>query len=121
MRTKTPANVGGRVPAWQWLNYQLVHLHGTNPSRASTALLPRQRWPAFWYASARLAKSYVARPFDGPTRAIFATDERFDAWRPLLAGDADLRMVVEGHSDLMEQPTLGHWLALLGERLEATA
>ncbi len=108
-------NLGGRVPIWQWLNYQAVHLHGRHPSSISTRLVPRDRWPAYWYTSLRLAKSYVARPYDGRVAAVFLEEgERSDSWRSLLGPNLETFTLDERlHGALFDEPTVSRWLDYL--------
>lgn len=108
-------NLGGRVPTWQWLNYQAVHLYGRHPGTISTRLVPKDRWPAFWYTSLRLAKSYVARPYDGRVAAVFLEEgDRSASWRTLLGPDAaTLVLDTKVHSALFDQPTASRWLEFL--------
>ena len=108
-------NLGGRVPIWQWLNYHAVHLHGRHPSSISARLVPRDRWPAYWYTSLRLAKSYVARPYDGRVAAVFLEEgERSDSWRSLLGPNLETFTLDEKvHGALFDEPTVSRWLDYL--------
>ncbi|MEK7424138.1 MAG: amino acid adenylation domain-containing protein [Actinomycetota bacterium] len=108
-------NLGGRVPTWQWLNYKIVHLYGRHPSHISTRLVPKDRWPAYWYTSLRLAKSYVARPYDGPAAAVFLDEgERSASWRALLEpGTATFIVETPTHGELFAEPAVSRWLEFL--------
>lgn len=112
-------NLGGRVPTWQWLNYQAVHLYGRHPGTISTRLVPKDRWPAFWYTSLRLAKSYVAQPYDGRVAAVFLEEgDRSASWRTLLGPDAaTLVLDTKVHHELFDQPTASRWLEFLRQML----
>ncbi len=116
-------NLGGRVPTWQWLNYQLIHLHGRHPGHISTRLVPKDRWPAYWYTSLRLAKSYVARPYDGRVGAVFLEEgDRSASWRSLLGSDAATFVLdTKDHSGLFDEPTATRWLAYLHQALSGPA
>lgn len=108
-------NLGGRVPTWQWLNYHVVHLYGRHPSYISTRLLPKDRWPAYWYTSLRLAKSYVAQPYDGPAAAVFLEEqERSTTWRTLVEATTPTIIVDDpSHTALFDEPTARRWLDFL--------
>ena len=116
-------NVGGRVPTWQWLNYQAVHLYGRHPGAISARLVPKDRWPAYWYTSLRLAKSYVAHPYDGRVAAVFLEEgERSASWRSLLGPDVPTLVLDEKmHSALFDQPTASRWLEFLRPMLLTAA
>ncbi|CAB4887451.1 unannotated protein [freshwater metagenome] len=102
--------IGRRSTTWQWLNYRLVHLHGRRPNPVSLKLLPKDRWPAFWYASQRLARGFAAEPFDGPTLAIFLDHgERYASWKALLGPNATLRTVESSHLGVFSEPAFGQW------------
>ena len=111
-------NLGGRFSAWQWLNYQLVHLHGRHPGAVSTRLLPHDRWPAFWYASVRLAKSYKVRPYTGKVVTVFSSrGEAFAAW-PDLLGERHTSYVIDGHHlDMFSDSAISEWTAVLHDAL----
>jgi enterobactin synthetase component F len=102
---------------WQWTAYRLVDLQGRHPNPVSAALLRHDRWPAYWYASARLGMNYVARPYGGPAMAVFAEAERHEAWRPVLGDGAEVHIMVSQHHALTEEPDLGRWMARLEARL----
>jgi len=111
-----------RFPMWPWICYNLVHLHGRNSNRLSALLLPKNRWPAFWYALRRLGKSYVARPYHGNVSAVFMDRNRQLAlWKPLLGEDADISFVDSGHLDLFSEPALSQWQAKLQQNLKAVS
>ena len=105
--------------AWQWLSYQLVHFHGRHPNPVSARLLPKNRWPVFWYTAKRLGKSYVPRPYDGDVVAVFLDQtDRHAGWRPLLGPTADVRIVASTHPGLFTEPALSQWLQVLRARLD---
>lgn len=112
-------NLGGRIPAWQWINYQIVHLHGRSPNAISRAILPKNRWPAVWYATHRLARNYVAPPYDGPASAVFLDrGPRFDAWSQLLGRGARIEVVhADRHTNLFDQPVAREWIEILRSQL----
>lgn len=94
---------------WQWLNYWIVHLHGRSPNPVSTWILPRNRWPAFWYVAKRLGKSYVPRAYDGLAIAVFvAREHQYEAWEKLLGPNAELQVI----------PARSAWLQPLKARLD---
>lgn len=115
-------NLGGRVPTWQWLNYQAVHLYGRHPGAISAKLVPKDRWPAYWYTSLRLTKSYVARPYDGRVAAVFVEEgHRSESWRSLLRPDAATVVVDTQHLTLFDHPNAARWLDFLREVLARPA
>ena len=104
-----------QLPTWQWLNYRVVHLYGRHPGYISTRLLPKNRWPAYWYTSLRLAKSYVARSYDGRVAAVFLEEsERSASWTSLLGSEpAILILGTTDHTSLFDQPTVNRWVEFL--------
>ncbi len=111
-----------RARLWRHLSYTLVDLHGRRPGRLTRLLLPRNRWPAFWFAAGRLARDYVALPYDGTCLAVFThREERSDVWASLLAGPADMRIVEASHLGMMTEPALGDWMTLLAGALQGTS
>ncbi|MBL9176298.1 MAG: amino acid adenylation domain-containing protein [Verrucomicrobiales bacterium] len=106
---------------WQWLNYWIVHLHGRSPNPVSTRILPRNRWPAFWYVAKRLGRSYVPRPYDGPAIAVFvAREHQYEAWKKLLGSNAELQVIQADHLELFAEPARSAWLQPLKARLDGT-
>jgi thioesterase domain-containing protein/acyl carrier protein len=115
------SRVLGQSSIWQRACYRLVDLHGRHPSRMTRALLPRDRWPAFWHAAGRLAQSYVARPYDGPAIAVFhRREERFRLWFDLLNGPARMEVIETSHLGMFVEPALTVWLDLLGASLDGS-
>ena len=97
-------------PLVQRLTYALVHLHGRNPNPVSEWLLPRNRWPAFWYSALRMAKTYVAKPYPGRVLAVFATgSQRSAVWRDILPPHAEIRTLPAEHGAMLDDPALGEW------------
>ncbi|WP_414664681.1 amino acid adenylation domain-containing protein [Horticoccus sp. 23ND18S-11] len=106
-------------PVKQWLIYKLVHLHGNRPNPVSQLIVPRNRWPAFWYSARRMAVRYVAEPYHGRTIAIFPDrGPRFQAWSDLLDPQAELHFVPADHRLLFAEPTLSQWLKPLEAALQ---
>ena len=119
-RVRSTARAWVRV-RWEWLNYQIVHFHGRHANPISARLLPKNRQPGFWYASKRLGRSHVPRPFDGDVLAIFIDrHDRHAMWSPLLGPTAEVRIIKTGHSDLFSEPALSQWQQVLRARLDAT-
>ena len=105
----------------QWLNYWIVHLHGRSPNPVSTRILPRNRWPAFWYVAKRLGKSYTPRPYDGPAVAVFvAREQQYDAWRKLLGPAAEFQIINADHSEVFAEPARSAWLQPMKARLDGS-
>ncbi|MBM4255947.1 MAG: amino acid adenylation domain-containing protein [Deltaproteobacteria bacterium] len=111
-----------RQPLLEWLSYHLVDLYGRNANPVSTRLLPKNRWPAFCYASKRLGKSYVPRPYEGDVLAVFVDrDDRYALWHALLGPTADIRVVESSHAELFSDPALPQWLEMLRIRLDGAS
>ncbi|MBL9187585.1 MAG: amino acid adenylation domain-containing protein [Opitutaceae bacterium] len=107
-------------PVKQWLVYHLVHLHGRRPNPISRLIVPRNRWPGFWYAIRRLSEHYVARRYDGPVLAIFPGEgERHAAWRELIGPAGRIEIVAARHCDLFEPAERALWQEPLARTLEA--
>lgn len=107
-------------PLRQWLFFQLVHLHGQRPNPVSRLLVPRNRWPAYWYSARRMAVQYVAEPYEGPVMAVFPDqDTRYGIWRDLIGPKAEVHFVPANHSAIFDQPAMGQWLEPLEKRLRA--
>ncbi|MGK0188364.1 MAG: amino acid adenylation domain-containing protein [Verrucomicrobiales bacterium] len=107
-----------RSPLVQWLIYKLVHLHGRKPNTVSTFLLPKNRWPAFWFSAQRRARKYTAKPFPGRVLAVFSEQkERAAVWRDLLA-DAETHAIAASHSDLFKEPAANEWMETLTRFIE---
>ena len=112
-------NLGGRVPVAQYLNYKLVHLHARHPNPVSTRMLPKDRWPAFWYSAQRLGKSYVPERYEGDVLAVFLDrGERFEMWNSLLGPRTDSRVVETTHLGLFTDSAMAAWMTMLDERLD---
>lgn len=117
-----PAALLAHTELWPWMQYRMVDLHGRRPSALTARLLPEDRWIAFWYVAKRLARRYVARPFDGPTLAVFLRQTaRKDAWSALLGPAADVHEIDTSHADLVREPALTYWSDLLAQQLPASA
>ena len=111
-------NLDGRFATWQWLNYQLVDLHGRHPRLVSARLLPRDRWPAFWYASVRLGRSYQVRPYEGRVVSVFTVDrDRSVEWQALLRRDHSTFVVDSHHLEVFSDPALAEWTAIFENEL----
>lgn len=104
-----------RYPLVQWTIYRIVHLHGRNPNPVSQWLLPKNRWPAFWYSVRRMAKDYLAKPFAGRVLAVFPDRGKpYTYWNELLDKKADTFVVAsDSHSTLFDEPTMTEWMELL--------
>jgi L-serine---[L-seryl-carrier protein] ligase len=102
-----------RLPLWQSFTYYCLDLYGRHPSSLTRLLVPKNRWPAFWYMSRKLAQAYIAEPYDGPCLAIFhARDQRYNIWRPLLGENAEFSIVESSHLGLFTEPALDKWLTI---------
>ena len=107
-----------RNQLWQWLSYRLVDRHGRKPNAVTRWLLPKHRWPAFWYAARRVANTYVARPYDGRCVAVFHTkDDRWKVWSVLATGSTEFRHVDSTHLGMFLEPALSAWMQVLASAL----
>ncbi|MDP3073076.1 MAG: amino acid adenylation domain-containing protein [Opitutaceae bacterium] len=105
-------------PLKQWVMFQLTHLHGRRPSAISRVLVPRNRRPAFWYGSRRLAEAYVAHRYDGPTLAVFSENgTRYAAWKELLGPKTAVTMISADHGAVFDAPIRDIWLEPLARAL----
>ncbi len=105
-------------PLKQWLIYKLVHLHGRKPNPISELILPKNRWPAFWYSARRMAQGYTARPYDGPVLALFPDHgERYAAWKDVLGPRAGVHLVAASHLEVFDEHTRRTWQLTLAQRL----
>lgn len=100
-----------RLQFWQSLTYHCLDLYGRHPSPLTRMLVPKNRWPAFWFMARKLARAYIAEPYDGRCLAIFhAQDQRYDIWRPLLAEDSDMLVVESSHLGFFSEPAIDTWM-----------
>ena len=108
-----------RFPPLQWAVYHLVHLYGKHPNAVSKLLLPRNRWPAFWFAAKRIIKDYVARPYDGKVLAVFGQQDYSagGAWPALLGEQAQVHVLPSTHADIFNEADRRQWMALLERAL----
>lgn len=107
-----------RWSIWQRAEYHLVDLHGRHPTSITRRLLPKNRWPAFWYAARKLARSYVALPYDGRCLVVFHDRaERHGIWSSLLSGDVDISMIESTHLGMFVAPTMNVWMDQLAKIL----
>ncbi len=102
---------------WHWLVYQIVHLHGRRPNLVPTRLLPKNRWPAFWFSAHRMTRNYFAKSYQGHVYAVFSDRENCQAWRELFGPDAELQIVDAGHRALFTEPTLTQWMSALSRHV----
>lgn len=107
-------------PLKQWLIFNLVHMHGQHPNPVSKLIVPRNRWPAFWYSARRMAVKYVASRYDGPMMAVFHDDgPRFQVWKELIDAQTSVHFVPADHLALFQEPWLGQWQQPLEARLRS--
>ncbi len=109
----------------EWMCYQLVHLHGRKANPLSALLMPKNRWPAFWYVSKRLGRSYVPHRYDGDVLAVFLRHKGgYPTWQPLLSTAAEVLFVDSDHTGetgLFSDAALAQWLDVLRVRLDGVA
>lgn len=106
-------------PVVEWISYHLVHFYGRHPNPISACLLPKNRWPAFWYTTQRLARTYNPQPCDGEVLAMFIShQERRAMWQKLLGPTADIRIIDCEHFPMFTEPALSLWLQPLRAYLE---
>ena len=115
-----------RIPlVWrERLCYWLVHLHGRYANALTLRMLPNDRWPAFWYHSKRLGKSYSPGRYAGRTTAVFTREANgYAAWQALLGPDAEVLFLNGEHSGeagLFSDAGLSLWVDALCLRLDAS-
>jgi len=103
-----------KLRVWQRLTYHRLDLYGRYPSRFTSFMVPKNRWPAFWMTARQLARSYVAEPYDDVCLAVFHEQgPRYDIWRSILSGNAEFTIVETYHMGFFEEPAVGHWMELL--------
>ena len=106
--------------AWQWFSYYRVHLYGRHRNPISTMLLPKDRWPAVWYAAKRLAKSYAPQPYDGRVLIVLDADlPRPTRWAELLPLAADLQYLKSSADGWFDEPTHTEWMNFLRSKIES--
>ncbi|MDG2122555.1 MAG: thioesterase domain-containing protein, partial [Verrucomicrobiales bacterium] len=105
--------------AAQWLVYKVVHLHGRKPNPVSFWLLPKNRWPAFWYGAQRMARGYTARAFSGRVLAVFPEQgKRVGVWREFINADAETHIVSAAHDGMFTDPAAADWMEVLTRFVE---
>lgn len=105
---------------WQWISYYRVHLYGQHRNPVSTLLLPKNRWPAFWYASKRLTKSYVPAQYTGPVMTVFSsTPPNHDLWRAWLPPSADIQILNVNPDEVFSASICPLWIHPLKSQLES--
>jgi len=114
--TRAFAHTRGAVVSW--IAYHLVHLYGKHQNPISTRLLPRDRWPAFWYTAKRLGKTYHPRPYEGRVLAVFADQSRGEIWQSLLGPAAEIRSIDTNHTEMFVEPALSLWLKSLQTHID---
>ena len=103
---------------WPRVQFHLVDLHGRYPKVVAAKRMPKDRGIAFWFASRRVGRDYVAKPYDGPALAIFLHEGgRFQAWRKLLGQSAEIRIMDTTHYGLVVDPALTEWMTMLDDRI----
>jgi amino acid adenylation domain-containing protein len=108
-----------RRAVWEWIGYHLVHFYGRHPNPISARLLPKNRWPAFWYTTQRLGRAYNPQPYDGEVLAMFIShQERRAMWQKLLGPTADIRTFDSDHLGMFAEPALSLWLQPLRATLK---
>jgi amino acid adenylation domain-containing protein len=110
-----------RNPLAQRMIYKIVHLHGRRPNPISYWLLPKNRWPAFWYSALRLARTHTAKHISGQVLAVFSTtDNRFKVWQEFGISEWKTHIVTTAHSALYDEPALTQWMQLLTNSIDQT-
>jgi enterobactin synthetase component F len=108
-----------RLPVWQRAEYHLVDLYGRHPNSVTRRLMPGNRWPAFWYAARKLARSYVAQPYEGRVLAVFHDRaERFGIWSSILPAEPEVAVIEATHLGMFVQPAVGLWMDALEKTLD---
>jgi len=111
-----------RLQLWQSLTYHCLDLYGRHPSLLTRMLVPKNRWPAFWFMARKLAQAYVAEPYDGHCLAVFhARDERYDIWQSLLPENAELSFVDSSHLGLFSETAIDKWGGIFSATVNSSA
>jgi amino acid adenylation domain-containing protein len=104
---------------WEWLSYYRVHLYGKKNNSISTLLLPKNRWPAVWYAAKRLAKHYAPPPYQGEVLAILeASQKDRSLWTELLPCSGCVQTLGTGKDGWFTQPVSARWMAAFRSRID---
>ncbi len=106
-------------PFWQSLTYHCLDLYGRHPSALTRLLVPRNRWPAFWFMARKLAHAYIAEPYDGRCLAVFhSTDQRHGIWQALLSENAKMTIIESSHLGFFTEPTLQKWIDIFSAEIK---
>ena len=72
----------------------------------------------------RLIKDYVAKPYDGPVRAVFGDYEHFgymaSTWARLIGEEAVFHIPEATHDSLFSEPAISQWVDVLADGLDMT-
>jgi len=100
-----------RLQFWQSLTYYCLDLYGRHPTSLTRLLVPKNRWPAFWFMARNLAQVYIAEPYDGHSLAVFhERGQRYDIWQSLLAENTKMSVIDSSHLGLFSEPALDKWM-----------
>ncbi|SLN71027.1 Dimodular nonribosomal peptide synthase [Roseovarius litorisediminis] len=110
-----------KLRVWQRLAYHRLDLYGRYPSRLTSFLVPKNRWPAFWMMAQQLARSYVAQQYKGACLAVFHDQGgRYEIWQSILSETAELAVVEASHLGLFEEPAVNIWMDLVSHVVNAS-
>ena len=101
-----------------WLLYKLYHLRTMaqgflfrreHSIPVQESLLPRDRWPVFWFSARKKAGEYIARPYSGRSLALFTPKQGGEeAWIDVL-GSSRVAQLNTGHFSVFDADSADQW------------
>jgi thioesterase domain-containing protein/acyl carrier protein len=101
-----------------WLLYKLYHLQTMtqlfrrrrgHPNPVQESLLPRYRWPVFWFSARKKAGEYIARPYNGRSLALFTPNQGGEkAWADVL-GSSKTTQLNTVHQSVFDADAADQW------------
>jgi amino acid adenylation domain-containing protein len=101
-----------------WLLYNLYHLQAMtqlfrdrrgHPNTLQESLLPRNRWPIFWFSARKKAGEYIAHPYSGRSLALFTPNQGGEkAWADVL-GSSKTTQLNAAHESVFEADAADQW------------
>ena len=108
----------------RWLAYRIVHIHSRQQNPVSRLLVPKNQWPAIRYYIDRLVNGYVARPYEGPVRAVFGDNSEYGytakTWARLIGADAIFHIPDARHHSFFSEPALSQWMTSLADGIDSS-
>ena len=108
----------------RWIAYKVMHVHVRRRSQVARFLVPKNQGSAIKFYIDRLIKDYVAKPYDGPVRAVFGDYEHFgymaSTWAKLIGEEAVFHIPEATHDSLFSEPAISQWVDVLADGLDTT-